>query len=54
LKILKESKKPLKKEEILEKVFSQRLVKENTILLNLSNKKYFLRDSQGKYKIKEI
>jgi len=54
LKILKESKKPLKKEEILEKVLSQRLVKENTILLNLSNKKYFLRDSQGKYKIKEI
>jgi len=51
-KILKESEKPLKKEEILEKVLSQRLVKENTILLNLSNKKYFSRDSQGRYRPK--
>jgi len=51
-KILKESEEPLKKEEILEKVLSQRLVKENTILLNLSNKKYFLKDSQGRYRPK--
>ena len=51
-KILNESQKPLKKEEILEKVLSQRLVKENTILLNLSNKKYFSRDSQGRYRPK--
>jgi len=49
-KILKEN-GPLSKEEILKKALSQRLVKENTILLNLSNKKYFFRDSQGKYKI---
>jgi len=52
LKILKESEKPLKKEEILEKVLSQRLVKENTILLNLSDKKYFLKDSLGRYRPK--
>ena len=52
LKILKGAQKPLKKEEILEKVLSQRLVKENTILLNLSNKKYFSRDSQGRYRPK--
>ena len=51
-KILKEAKKPLEKEEILKKVLSQRLVKENTVLLNLSNKKYFEKDSQGKYKPK--
>lgn len=43
---------PLTKEEILKRVLSQRLVKENTILLNLSNKKYFLRDSQGRYRPK--
>lgn len=43
---------PLKKEEILKKVLGQRQVKENTILLNLSNKKYFLRDSLGRYKPK--
>jgi len=52
LKILKGAQKPLKKEEILEKVLSQRLVKENTILLNLSNKKYFIRDSRGRYRPK--
>ncbi len=52
-KILKETEKPLTREEIVEKVLSQRMVKENTILLNLANKKYFLRDSQGKYQIRE-
>jgi len=49
-KILKED-GPLTQSEILERVLRQRLVRENTILLNLSNKKYFLRNSQGKYKI---
>lgn len=43
---------PLPKEEILKKVLEQRQVKENTILLNLGNKKYFLRDSLGRYKPK--
>jgi len=52
LTILKEEKKSLTKEEILKKVLSQRLVKENTILLNLSNKKYFEKDSQGRYQLK--
>lgn len=54
LKILKEEGKPLTKEEILEKVRKQRLVKENTVFLNLSDKKRFLRNSQGKYEVKEI
>jgi len=54
LKILKEGEKPLTKEEILNEVLKQRFVKENTVLLNLSNKKYFFRDSQGKFFIKEI
>jgi len=54
LKILKEEGKPLTKEEILEKVRKQRLVKENTVFLNLSNKKHFVRNSQGKYEVKEI
>jgi len=49
LKVLKEAKRPLSKEEIVKKVKNQRLVKENTILLNLQNKKYFLKDSQGEY-----
>ena len=50
--ILKENKKPLTKEEIVQKVQEKRLVKENTILLNLSNRKHFLRDSGGFYDIK--
>jgi hypothetical protein len=53
LNTLKNSKKPLSKQEILEKVLAQRFVKENTVVLNLQNKNYFLRDSQGRYTIKQ-
>jgi hypothetical protein len=53
LSALKESKKPLSKEEIIKKVLSQRMVKENTVLLNLQNKEYFEKDPKGKYTIKE-
>ncbi len=52
-KILREN-GPLTQEEILERVLKQRLVKENTILLNLRDKEHFLRTPQGKYTIKEI
>jgi hypothetical protein len=51
-KVLKTAKKPLTKEEILEGVLKQRMVKENTILLNLSNKKYFTRTPEGFYTLK--
>lgn len=51
-KILKEN-GPLTQSEIMERVLKQRLVKQSTILLNLSDRQHFLRDSQGKYKIKE-
>jgi len=37
------------KEEILSAVQKQRLVKPNTVFLNLSDKKKFVRDTQGKY-----
>jgi len=53
-RVLEETGKPLTKEEILERVLKQRLVKENTVLLNLSNKKYFLRNSQGKYWVNPV
>ncbi len=49
VKVLKENKAPLNKEKILSEVQKQRLVKENTIFLNLANKNYFQRDKQGKY-----
>lgn len=52
-RVIKEAGRPLTKEEILVKVREQRLVKESTILLNLSKKKYFFRNSQGKYFVKE-
>jgi hypothetical protein len=52
-KILEEAGEPLDREDILQEVLKQRLVKKNTVLLNLSNKKYFLKDSEGKYSIKE-
>lgn len=39
----------LTKEEIIAKVLKERYVKENTILVNLQNQKYFKKDKQGKY-----
>jgi hypothetical protein len=51
--VLSASETSLPKEEILNSVLSQRIVKESTVLLNLQNKKYFTRDVEGKYKIKE-
>jgi hypothetical protein len=52
--VLRESKNPLTKEEVLSQVLKQRMVKENTILLNLSNRNYFQKDTQGKYTVREI
>ncbi len=46
--ILRKAGKPLTKEEILDRVLSQRLVKKNTILLNLQDKNLFSKDSQGR------
>ena len=52
-KTLKEAGKPLSKSEILEKVLKQRLVKENTVLLNLTDKKYFAKTVGNFYTIRE-
>jgi len=49
LSIFQTENKPLSKDEILERVMKQRLIKENTVLMNLSNKKFFSRDNEGKY-----
>ena len=40
---------PLTKDKIIEKVLKERYVKENTILVNLQNPKYFKKDKDGKY-----
>ncbi len=42
---------PLTKQEIVEKVMKERYVKENTILVNLQNAKYFKKDKDGKYRV---
>lgn len=42
---------PLTKEEIIEGVLRERYLKENTILVNLSNKDYFKKTDDGKYDI---
>lgn len=51
--VLKESKEPLSRDEILGKVLEKRLVKENTVLLNLNNKDHFLRNPKGKYQLRD-
>jgi len=50
-KVLKNSNKPLSKDEVLEKVIKQRFVKENTVFLNLHDRNSFRRDSQGRYTV---
>lgn len=40
---------PLTKEEVIDKVMKERYVKENTIIVNLQNPKYFRREKDGKY-----
>lgn len=52
--ILKSANQPLTKEEIIQAIASQRQVKENTILINLHNRDLFVKDEEGRYRIKEI
>ncbi len=40
---------PMTKEDIVDKVLKERYVKENTIMVNLQNQKYFKRDKEGRY-----
>ena len=51
--VLKGAETPLSKDEVLERVLEKRFVKENTVLLNLSNKEHFLRNPQGKYLLRD-
>lgn len=49
MRILKEADKPLSREEITEAVYKERKVKQNTIILNLQNKKYFEKMNDGRF-----
>jgi len=42
---------PLTRKEVIEKVLKERYVKENTILVNLQNPKYFKKSADGKYSV---
>jgi len=42
---------PMNKEEIIKKVLKERYVKENTIMVNLQNPKYFKKSKEGKYSV---
>jgi hypothetical protein len=49
IKKILEKEGPLSKEKIIDKVLKERYVKENTILVNLQNSKYFKKDKEGRY-----
>jgi len=53
LSVLKESQKPLTRDQVLDKVLKQRIVKANTVFLNLNNKKFFFKNPEGKYQVRE-
>ncbi len=40
---------PLTKDKIIDKVLKERYVKENTIMVNLQNTKFFKKDKEGRY-----
>ena len=50
VKVLREE-GPLSKEDLVEKILKERYVKENTVIVNLQNKKYFKRDKNGNYRV---
>jgi len=52
-KVLQSKNQPADKEEIVKEVLAQRLVAQNTVLMNLNNKKYFAKDEQGKYSLRK-
>lgn len=45
---------PLPKDEIIQKVLKERFVKENTILVNLQNNRFFKKDKEGRYHLVEF
>lgn len=51
IKKLIEKHGPITKQEIVEKVMKERYVKENTIIINLQNKKYFRKNKDSKYEV---
>jgi hypothetical protein len=51
--VLRTSSKPLSKDELVKKVMGARMVKENTIILNLQDSRTFIRKEDGTYSLKK-
>ena len=51
---LRKNRRPMSREEVMKEVLRQRFVKESTVLLNLKNQEYFIKNPQGRYLLKEI
>lgn len=51
IKNILEKNGPLTKDEIIKKVLKERYVKENTIMVNLQNPKFFRKSKEGKYSV---
>lgn len=49
IKKILEKEGPLTKDEVIKRVLKERYVKENTIMVNLQNPKYFKKDKEGRY-----
>ncbi|MEX2054645.1 MAG: sigma factor-like helix-turn-helix DNA-binding protein [Candidatus Andersenbacteria bacterium] len=50
--LLKQSRRPLSREELIEQVLAQRQVKKNTILLGLQNEARFVKTAENRYTLK--
>ena len=53
VKVLSDKNSALNKDEIVKEVLSQRMVAKNTVLMNLNNRNYFIRDNEGNYLLKK-
>jgi hypothetical protein len=51
--IIENAKRAMSKDEIIEAVKKERLVKDNTILVNLQNPLYFKKNPDGTYSVKK-
>lgn len=51
--LLKKAEEPLTKDELIEQVLKQRVVKRNTILLGLQNNKRFLKTRENRYTLRQ-
>ncbi len=54
VEVMNKSGRPLSKNEVIDLVKKERIVKDNTVVVNLQNPKYFRKDSEGKYSVNNV